>query len=353
MESAEISQILEMSELPSLYVEDGIIRCANHSALARMVPLNEPILPLLETGSHEYAAFSDGCLCLSLRIRDTVYNATVKMLCGHHLFQLEPGHGGSELQSLALAAQELRSPLERILANTETLFPKLNPGVHSEEWTQMAQINRSLYQLHRLIGNMSDAGTAFAPVMELQDVTAVFQEIFDGAASLCAASGITLEFSNLPASTYSLVNRDGLERAVYNLLSNAMKYTSPGGTIRSSLTHRKNTLYFTMTDSGSGMSPGVSANAFTRYLREPGIEDSRFGLGLGLMLVHTTATAHGGTVLLDHPAEGGVRIVLSMPIRQKGDTVRSPVLHIDYAGERDHGLVELSDVLPYELYGPK
>lgn len=353
MELAEISQILEMSELPAFYVENGTILCANRAALARMVPLNEPVLPLLETGQEEYTAFQGGCLCLSLYIHGTVYNALVKPLCGHHLFQLELGHGGRELQSLALAAQELRSPLERILTNAEALFPNLNPEAHSEDWNRMAQISRGLYQLHRLIGNMSDAGSAVSLPMELQDVTAVFQEIFDEAASLCAAAGMKLEFSNLPVSAYSLVNRDNLERAVYNLLSNAMKFSNPGGTIYASLTRRRNTLYFTLTDSGSGIAPGVSENAFTRYLREPGIEDSRFGLGLGLMLVHTTATAHGGTVLLEQPAPGGVRVILSLPIRQKGNTLHSPIARIDYAGERDHGLIELSDVLPYELYGPQ
>ena len=46
-------------------------------------------------------------------------------------------------------------------------------------------------------------------------------------------------------------------------------------------------------------------------------------------------------------ADGCIRITLSMQVRQSKDTgVRSPILHIDYAGERDHGLIELSDVLP-------
>lgn len=137
------------------------------------------------------------------------------------------------------------------------------------------------------------------------------------------------------------------------LLFFAMKFTAHGGTIHASLTRRRNTLYLTVTDSGSGMAPGVSENAFTRYLRVPGLEESRHGIGLGLMLVHTIATAHSGTVLLDQPAQGGVRVILSLPIRQNSNTLHFSISSFDYAGERDHGLIELSDVLPYELYGPK
>lgn len=352
MDHDQISQILEMSDLPAFYVMDGVITHANQAALARMVPLQEPVAKLLETGAAEYAAFSGGCLCLSLRISNALYNALVKPLDGHHLFQLELGHDGNELKPLALAAQELRTPLERILANTESLFPRLNPVADSEEWHQMAQITRSLYQLHRLVGNMSDASSLSMNAMELQDVTAVAQEIFDEARELCAAAGMTLEFTNLPVSVFTIMDRDRIERAIYNLLSNSLKYAAPGSTISASLTRRKNTLYLTVSDTGAPMDPGISATAFTRYLREPGIEDGRHGIGLGLKLVHSIATAHGGTVLMEPSRSGGVRITIGLPIRQSGSGVRSSPLVIDYAGEHSHSLIELSESLPHQLFAP-
>ena len=60
---------------------------------------------------------------------------------------------------------------------------------------------------------------------------------------------------------------------------------------------------------------------------------------------------HGGTVLIDHPEGAGTRITMTLAIRQAPPgNLRSPRLRIDYAGERDHGLVELADVLPASLY---
>ena len=87
------------------------------------------------------------------------------------------------------------------------------------------------------------------------------------------------------------------------------------------------------------------------FLREPTLEDPTRGVGLGMVLIRSVAANHGGAVLVDHPDAEHTRITLSLAIcHGKGDLVRSPVLRLDYAGERDHGLLELSDVLPAELY---
>ena len=60
---------------------------------------------------------------------------------------------------------------------------------------------------------------------------------------------------------------------------------------------------------------------------------------------------HGGTVLIDQPKGGGTRITISISIRNiEGNTLRNDVYSVDYAGEHDHALLELSDVLPAELY---
>ena len=71
-------------------------------------------------------------------------------------------------------------------------------------------------------------------------------------------------------------------------------------------------------------------------------------------MVRLAATQHGGTVLIDHPHEIGTRVTMTMAIRQtQNASVRTPIMHIDYAGERDHALIELADILPAELYKPE
>ena len=58
-------------------------------------------------------------------------------------------------------------------------------------------------------------------------------------------------------------------------------------------------------------------------------------------------------MLLEQPENGGFRITMSIEIRKPaGNTLRSPPLRVDYAGERDHRLLEFADILPASFYGP-
>ena len=135
------------------------------------------------------------------------------------------------------------------------------------------------------------------------------------------------------------------------MLSNAMKFTPAGGEIRVSLSRRGRILCFSVSDSGPGIPENVLPELFRRYLRQPAIEDGRNGMGLGMVLIRAAASAHGGTLLVDQPEDTGTRVTLTIAIRQGGEAMlRSNVLRVDYAGERDHTMLELSDVLPLSLY---
>ena len=154
----------------------------------------------------------------------------------------------------------------------------------------------------------------------------------------------------LPAERiFTLANSAHLERAVYNLISNAAKFSPVGAEISVQLVRKGERLALSVTDPGCGISQ--KGDVFTRYQRQPGLEDSRNGIGLGMVMIRSAAAAHGGAVLIDAPDGQGTRVTMTLAIRQRKDTaVRSPMLRIDYAGERDHCLLELSDVLPTKLY---
>lgn len=346
---ANIAQMLELIERPAFCVLDGLIIYANSAAAAHLVPVGTPITPLISVGTEEYASFTQGCLYLCVTIAGTSYETSVTVVGEHHIFTLDTS-SVAQLQTLALAAKELREPLNRIMAISDHLPHALDTDPKTAD--MIARMNRGLYQILRIVNNMSDAGSQAMPRMELRDVPAVMQELFDQAAEYCTCVGVTLEFENLPTTIYSLIDSQRLERGIYNILSNALKYTENGGCIQARLTRRRHTLYLTIADSGCGMEQTNFFAPFDRFLREPGIEDSRHGLGLGLTLVRNAAAVHGGTVLLEHSKESGTRVTMSLPIRQNISSLHSPTIQIDYAGERDHALIELSDSLPHTLYAP-
>lgn len=331
-------QLLELMERPAFCVADGRIAAANAAALARQIIIGEQVINLLACGTEEYEEFQSGCLCLELELCGQRCPVSVTKLDTCHLFTLEPEDTEDDLQMLSLAAQQLREPLGDVMALVENLPPDIQ---------ELPGINRGLHRLLRIVGNM----TPHPPVrMEMADINALLREIWDQAQVACESRGIRFTFSPHPAPVYSQADTSLLTRAIHNLLSNAMK-SSAGGSIHLQLTMRRQFYQITLHDTGSSL-PGQIRDPFTRFLRQPGSDSPESGLGLGMRLVRSAALAHGGTVLMDSPKEGGVRVSMSIPVRQTASAVRSPRLQISYCGERDPLLIELSDVLPLDFYKP-
>ena len=348
--------MLDLMARPAFCVKDGIIVKVNPSAASCMIETETKVADLLQTGAEEYAAFTDGCLYLNLTVSGQSLGASVTRMADFDVFCLEQNADNAELQAMALAAQELREPLASVMITADRLFPI--SGLEDDPTTreQVARINRGLFQMLRVIGNMSDANlycTDNANRQEIRDICAMLDETFAKAAALVEHTGIRLQYEGYPEPVYSLTDSEKLERAVLNIISNAIKFTPKNGTIEAKLSRRGSKLYLSVQDSGCGIAENLRGSVFSRYTRQPGVEDGRFGIGLGMVLIRTAAALHGGAVLIDQPAGAGTRITMSLAIRQ--DTrgqLRSPMLVMDYAGERDHCLIELSDALPASLYDP-
>lgn len=340
----ELRDWLNLLIRPGFYVEEGRITQVNAAAQGLLLEPGMDIAPLITSGLESYQNFQTGCLYVQLTLSGMAFHGCVTKDQAADVFILESDTGDTALQALSLAARELRSPLSAVMHGVQAMREENNP--------QAAALNRGLYQLLRLVGNMSDAGRSPGNArMETADLTAFFDELFEKTAVFAQAAGIRLEYQGLPKPLLCLADRDLLERAVLNLLSNAFKFTPKGGTVRVTLFTGGTSLRLSVWDSGPGIAQEIQGNLFSRYLRQPGIEDSRFGLGLGMVLVRSAAAAHGGAVLIDQPEGWGTRVTLTIALRREtAGVLRSPTMRIDYAGERDHALTELSDCLPVSLY---
>lgn len=342
----EKNAMLKYLNRPGFCVENGIITQLNDAAAALLLTPGMEIAPLLLTGQEELEAFDGGCLYLKLNLAPGGLDAFVSDLDGQLLFLVDSAPD-AQLQSLALASRELRVPLSGMMVSASRMK---EIGVSAQEdWNRLT---RSLHQTLRLAGNMSDACHSPDPArQQMVNLTALFDEVFEKAQSAVASAGLELIWKSLNRDVFSLADSDQLERAVLNILSNAMKFTPKGGQIRASLTLSKQSLRLQIADTGCGIPADVRATLFHRYQRQPGIEDSRFGLGLGMVIIRNAAACHGGTVLVDQPKEGGTRVTMTLQIRKpQSGCLRSPKIRMDYAGEWNHLLVELSDVLPPKCF---
>ncbi len=339
---------------PAFFVDNGYVSAVNLPAQQRQILEGTEITTLLATGKEEYPLFREGCLYLTLSVCGTVQSASVTNVGCSHLFVLEQEADQNELKSMALAAQVLRTSLSSVMNTAEQLFPQTATEENPLAREQTARINRGLYQMLRVICNMSDAYRYQGENIlrgEIRDISALIQAQMELAAPLVAQAGTTLRYNGLKETVYTLVDVEKLERAISNILSNAVKFSPPGAILDARLSHRGRMVCLTVSDNGPGMPAQVAGNVYTRYQRAPGLEDSRFGLGLGMVMIRAAAAAHGGTVLTERGQDFGMRLTMTIPIRQTSDTmVRTPMIHVDYASERDHLLLELSDCLPPELY---
>lgn len=333
---------------PAFSVKENIITACNHSAEALLLQPGMDVRELLMTGAEEYAAFREGCLYLKLKLSSKGCGASVSKAGDSDLFLLDQEPEDADLRSLALAARELRSPLSNLMIAADGLKHRASDDPELRE--QLARLNRSLHQMHRLVNNMSDAGRSdLLTPMGMHDLNRLFYDIFEKIRTQLETTRITVTYEGLSQSVCGLANEGQLERAVLNIVSNAMKFMPEGGAIHASLTRQQNMLHLSIQDSGSGIAENVLMNVFTRYQRQPGIEDSRYGIGLGMVLIRSAAADHGGTVLIDFPEHKGTRITMTMAIRQDAPVLRTPVI-APSADNYRQVLTELSDCLPWECY---
>ena len=346
----DMQNLLEMIDRPAFIVRDQVITDCNQMAKHRQIPVGKPISELLPENGSAYQAYQGGILYLTLQIGWIQCGATVTRHKDGDIFLLDRDTDQAQLQALALAAQQLRVPLSNMLTITDCLLPELQDESQQQRAFQM---QRALFQLMRQINNMADAeryAGLDSPQFENTELCHFFREIIEKAHTTLEKANTSVHFTCPETPVLTMIDRERVERATYNLLSNAVKFSPTGSTVEVTLTRTDRMACLTIEDQGEGIAAHVQGSLFHRYLREPAIEDSRFGLGLGMTLVRSVAAVHGGTVLLEQSR--GTRVAMTMAIRREiPGILRTPKVRIsDYTGGRDPSLLEFSDSLPADAY---
>lgn len=349
----QISALLALVEHPAFCVYSGKIIHVNAAAEKLLIPVGTNIAELLPQDAPA-APPPEGYLYLTLQIFNTAIGASVFSVADELIFVLDDKNDDAKLQALALTAQQLRTPLSGILSAVDTLSESEVLSQDTRLQDQLAHINQRLYQMLRMVSNMSDAyryrldGAAHAETINL---STFFRQLMDQIQPLAEQAGRKLYFVQSQQVIFSQVDPQMLERAAYQLVSNAIKFSPEGSTIHVRLSQKDNKVYFSVENAGMPYAQSLEGDLFSRYTRQPGIEDGRNGLGLGLSVVRTAALAHGGTLLMEKLSEQALRTTMAFPVRQSSySTVRAQVLRVDPAGELPHGLLELADVLPTKAF---
>ncbi|HTC21925.1 MAG TPA: sensor histidine kinase, partial [bacterium] len=116
------------------------------------------------------------------------------------------------------------------------------------------------------------------------------------------------------------LDRSLFQRAVGNLVENALKYTSTGGTVLLKSTNGDGNIRVEVSDTGKGIPPGEVSRVFDRFYRvDPSRSPSSGGAGLGLSIVKSIMDLHAGTVEIRSEPSKGTTVTLMFPSVQRFD----------------------------------
>lgn len=349
--------LLELIACPAFSARDGIVTAVNSGAQSLLITPGTAVTALIETGKEDYSAMKEGCMSLLIVAGAKRFGAFVNRDAEGDLFLLDQEEDDPTQMGYALASCFFRQPLQRIMDGAESILrmpEELDPKVQKN----VNDICRGAFQILRLVNNMTDAIPYAQEEFFCQavDIDTTLREIVEKAASLLEANRIAVRFTSSVSNTFAMVNRDKLERALHNLILNAG--TSLAGVenpeIQVALSSSDRQFMITVTDNGCGIPDDIFSSLFYRYQRKPTLENARFGIGLGLPLVRAVAAAHGGTVLVERRKPAGTKVTMTIAIRKYPEhQLRTPRLHFDSAGDFDHALVDLADILPSDFYGKR
>jgi PAS domain S-box-containing protein len=201
---------------------------------------------------------------------------------------------------LSVVSHELRSPLSAILGYTQILI--LDPGDPARV-RQMAEIiERNGRAQVQLIDDLLDTGRIISGKLKLEvraiDLAGVVARAVEVGRPAARAKGVELRSQVDVAVGDMIGDPDRLEQVVWNLISNAVKFTAQGGHVDVILERHDAEIQIVVRDDGKGMEPEVLTHVFERFWQSDMSSARRAGgLGLGLPLVRHLVELHGGTVV--------------------------------------------------------
>lgn len=225
---------------------------------------------------------------------------------------------------------ELRTPLNTILGFAEHLASRV-PGDLSLRQTEYVQaIVTGGNTLRSLVNDILDLSLIEAGALRLEleriDLFALLSEVTVHVREWAAKAGLELELDCREDAGVFLADGRRIRQVVFNLLSNALKYTPRGGVITLIGDIQDEDVSIAVSDTGPGIAPEVKANVFERFAAK-GRAGQRAGAGLGLALVNRFIELHNGWVEIDSHAGQGTIVRCHIPRRLHDDGPSEREIH--------------------------
>ena len=219
---------------------------------------------------------------------------------------------------LAAVSHELRTPLNAILGWSRLLRSSQLDAETVERG--LAAVERNAEIQEQLIADLLDVARIVTGKVQLRiaptDLAAVVEAAVDAVRHTATAKGLVLTVRLERPVPPTLADADRLQQVVWNLLTNAIRFTPDGGHIDVELATRDGHALIRVVDDGIGIGAGFLPHVFDRFRQAEAATTRRSGgLGLGLSIVRHLSELHGGLVCVESAGEGrGSTFTLDLPL---------------------------------------
>jgi len=225
---------------------------------------------------------------------------------------------------LGVISHELRTPLSAMLGWAEVLRAR-RPGDPVYE-RALQTIERNAERQSQLIEDLLDTTRILSGKLRIESqplyLDALLEESLDVLRPAAEAKEIDLVMRQDGPSGLILGDANRLQQVFWNMLSNAVKFTEPGGRVEARLERDESEVRVIVRDTGKGIAPDFLPHVFDLFRQADSSSARRQGgLGLGLALARRLVEMHGGTIRADSPGEGqGATFTITLPARSGSRT---------------------------------
>ena len=216
-------------------------------------------------------------------------------------------------EQIAALAHDLKTPLTVIQGNAD-LISETELDEEQRLYAEYISSSSEQMQLYiRTLIDISRAVTGYQLHMEDIDLPAYMEQLREQIEALCQTKkiGLKVEIEHLPA----VLSADKLllERAIMNVVNNALDYSPQDSFISISMTGDKGSLQISVTDAGPGFSQEDLLHAEEQFYMADRSRSSNLHFGMGLFITKSIVQQHGGQLILSNSEKIGAQVIISIP----------------------------------------
>ncbi len=219
------------------------------------------------------------------------------------------------------ASHDLRTPLAAIKGSLDNLSLGVAGELTEKQNKLLMRATRSVDRLTDLINDVLDlnrieTGRVHLEIGEIA-LRPIVENLVQENKTYANSKNITLKLDAPDEALVIHADPGKIERVVGELIGNAVKYSSEGGSIDVSIQHQENNAVLTVKDSGIGMSKEELNKIWDRFYRTPTSQNLARGSGLGLSITKELVEMHGGEIQVDSEQGKGSAFIVTLPLKKE------------------------------------